>query len=239
MIHGTVVHAAYRTGVKRLLYLGSSCIYPRAGAAADPRGAPADRPARADQRGLRDRQDRRHQALPGLPPPVRLRLHLGHADQPVRAGRQLRPRELARAAGADPQVPRGQGRGPARGDDLGDGHAAPRVPARRRPRRRLPVPDAPLRRGRATSTSAPARTSVDPRARRAGRATSSRPEARLVFDPTKPDGTPRKLLDVSRLHALGWHHRIDLREGIESTYAWFLEWAGTGPLRAGAPLVAG
>jgi GDP-L-fucose synthase len=49
------------------------------------------------------------------------------------------------------------------------------------------------------------------------------PDARVVFDTTKPDGTPRKLLDVSRLHALGWHHRIDLRQGIESTYEWFLE----------------
>jgi GDP-L-fucose synthase len=49
------------------------------------------------------------------------------------------------------------------------------------------------------------------------------PEAELVFDTSKPDGTPRKLLDVSRLHALGWKHRIDLREGIESTYRWFLE----------------
>ena len=38
------------------------------------------------------------------------------------------------------------------------------------------------------------------------------PEARLAFDTTKPDGTPRKLLDVSRLHALGWRHRIELRE---------------------------
>lgn len=48
------------------------------------------------------------------------------------------------------------------------------------------------------------------------------PEAELVFDRSKPDGTPRKRLDVSRLHALGWRHRIALREGIESTYAWFL-----------------
>jgi len=48
------------------------------------------------------------------------------------------------------------------------------------------------------------------------------PQARLTFDTTKPDGTPRKLLDVSRLHALGWAHRIPLREGIESTYRWFL-----------------
>ena len=47
------------------------------------------------------------------------------------------------------------------------------------------------------------------------------PDAQLVFDTAKPDGTPRKLLDVSRLHALGWRHRIGLREGIASTYQWF------------------
>jgi GDP-L-fucose synthase len=50
------------------------------------------------------------------------------------------------------------------------------------------------------------------------------PEAKLRFDPSKPDGMPRKLLNVSRLHALGWTHRIPLREGIASTYHWF---AGT------------
>jgi GDP-L-fucose synthase len=49
------------------------------------------------------------------------------------------------------------------------------------------------------------------------------PEAALRFDASKPDGMPRKLLDVSRLHALGWRHRIPLREGIASTYEWFLE----------------
>ena len=49
------------------------------------------------------------------------------------------------------------------------------------------------------------------------------PDARLAFDTTKPDGTPQKLLDVSRLHELGWEHSIDLREGIESTYRWFLD----------------
>jgi len=47
--------------------------------------------------------------------------------------------------------------------------------------------------------------------------------AEIVFDASKPDGTPRKLLDVSRLTALGWQARIPLREGLESTYAWFLE----------------
>jgi GDP-L-fucose synthase len=48
------------------------------------------------------------------------------------------------------------------------------------------------------------------------------PTAELRFDTTKPDGTPRKLLDVTRLHDLGWHHRIELREGIASVYQWFL-----------------
>ncbi len=62
------------------------------------------------------------------------------------------------------------------------------------------------------------------------------PEAKLIFDPSKPDGTPRKLLDVSRLHGLGWRHRIGLREGIESSYRWFLEnhdrARGTAPVEA-------
>jgi GDP-L-fucose synthase len=48
------------------------------------------------------------------------------------------------------------------------------------------------------------------------------PDAQIVFDTEKPDGTPRKLLDVSRLHALGWRHTIGLRQGISQTYAWFL-----------------
>jgi GDP-L-fucose synthase len=46
---------------------------------------------------------------------------------------------------------------------------------------------------------------------------------RIVFDAEKPDGTPRKLLDVSRLQGLGWQAGIGLKEGLESTYAWFLE----------------
>jgi GDP-L-fucose synthase len=44
----------------------------------------------------------------------------------------------------------------------------------------------------------------------------------LVFDHSKPDGTPRKVLDVSRIHALGWEARIPLEEGIAATYKWYL-----------------
>jgi GDP-L-fucose synthase len=49
---------------------------------------------------------------------------------------------------------------------------------------------------------------------------------RLLFDSTKPDGTPRKLLDVTRLAGLGWRPKIPLRQGIEDTYRWFREHSG-------------
>ena len=45
----------------------------------------------------------------------------------------------------------------------------------------------------------------------------------IVYDPTKPDGAPRKLLDVSRMEALGWRAQIGLREGIAQTYAWYMQ----------------
>ncbi len=49
------------------------------------------------------------------------------------------------------------------------------------------------------------------------------PDARIANDISKPDGTPRKLLDVSRLHGLGWRHKVPLRDGIVSSYQWFLD----------------
>ena len=47
-------------------------------------------------------------------------------------------------------------------------------------------------------------------------------DGELVWDATKPDGTPRKLLDVTRIRALGWQPEIPLRKGIAQTYEWFL-----------------
>ena len=45
----------------------------------------------------------------------------------------------------------------------------------------------------------------------------------IIWDNSKPDGTPRKLLDVSKMNELGWKHRINLEDGIQITYDWFLE----------------
>lgn len=46
-------------------------------------------------------------------------------------------------------------------------------------------------------------------------------QGEIVWDTSKPDGTPRKLLDVSKLHTLGWHHRISLEKGLRATYDWY------------------
>ncbi|MGE7090250.1 GDP-L-fucose synthase family protein [Lysinibacillus sp. NPDC048646] len=48
-------------------------------------------------------------------------------------------------------------------------------------------------------------------------------EGKLVFDISKPDGTPRKLTDVSKLHNLGWKHSIELKEGVQNAYNWYLD----------------
>jgi GDP-L-fucose synthase len=48
-------------------------------------------------------------------------------------------------------------------------------------------------------------------------------EGGLTFDTTKPDGAPRKLIDTSRLENMGWKYSVDLKEGLERTYGWYLD----------------
>jgi GDP-L-fucose synthase len=48
-------------------------------------------------------------------------------------------------------------------------------------------------------------------------------QGEIIWDATKPDGTPRKLMDISKMHDLGWKHKIDLEEGIQMTYDWFVK----------------
>ena len=56
-------------------------------------------------------------------------------------------------------------------------------------------------------------------------------QGELVFDHSKPDGTPRKLVDVEKINALGWRAQIGLRDGITSTYAWFIDALESGRTR--------
>jgi len=48
-------------------------------------------------------------------------------------------------------------------------------------------------------------------------------EGQIAFDPSKPDGTMRKLTDVSKLHKLGWHHKVEIDEGVKRMYTWYLK----------------
>ncbi|WP_426063458.1 GDP-L-fucose synthase family protein [Flavobacterium sp. DSP2-3-1] len=48
-------------------------------------------------------------------------------------------------------------------------------------------------------------------------------QGEIIWDASKPDGTPRKLMDIAKMHALGWKHQVRLEEGIQKTYNWFLE----------------
>jgi GDP-L-fucose synthase len=48
-------------------------------------------------------------------------------------------------------------------------------------------------------------------------------QGEIIWDATKPDGTPRKLMDISKMHELGWKHQVDLEQGIQMTYDWFVK----------------
>ena len=46
-------------------------------------------------------------------------------------------------------------------------------------------------------------------------------EGTVEFDASKPDGTPRKLIDVEKLHSLGWTHKVEIQDGVEKLYEWY------------------
>ena len=48
-------------------------------------------------------------------------------------------------------------------------------------------------------------------------------DGKIVWNSSMPDGTPRKLTDVSKLHGIGWHHKVGLEEGVKLEYDWFVE----------------
>ncbi len=236
MIHATVVHAAHLHGVKRLLYLGSSCIYPRDSAQPIREEAlltgllePTNEPyAIAKISGIKLCQAYRRQYgcdfISAMPtnlygPNDNFDLQSSHVLPAL-----LRKCHDAKTQGRDEVVVWGTGT-PKREflhvDDLADACLF-------------------LLRHYGEDEHVNVGTGEDLSIRELAETVRDvvAPGVKLVFDPSKPDGTPRKLLDVSRLHALGWRHRIGLREGIESTYDWFLRNAAGETERADLRAVA-
>jgi len=219
MIHATVVHASHMHGARKLLYLGSSCIYPRLApqpmneeqllaGALEPTNEPY---AIAKIAGIKLCQSYRTQYGSDFISAMPTNLYGPHDNFDLSSSHVLpaliRKFHDAKVAGAREVVVWGTG-SPRREflhvDDLAD--ACVFLMERYSDRSHLNVG-----------------TGIDLTIRELAemvRATVY-PAARIVWDDTKPDGAPRKLLDVSRLHALGWTHRIALGQGIEETYRWF------------------
>ncbi|MBI2222452.1 MAG: GDP-L-fucose synthase [Acidobacteria bacterium] len=221
LIHATVVHAAHLFGVKKLLYLGSSCIYPRLAPQPMTEDALLSGPleptnesyAIAKIAGIKLCQAYRAQYGSNFISAMPTNLY-GPNDNFALASSHVLPALIrkfhdAKEAGAREVTIWGTG-APRREflhvDDLADACAF-------------------LMERYDESAHVNVGTGEDVTiADLAGMVRDAvYPDAKIVYDTTKPDGAPRKLLDVSKLHALGWRHRTPLRRGIASTYRWFLE----------------
>ena len=221
-IQVNVMDAAHAAGVQRLLFLGSSCIYPKFAeqpiresslltGALEPTN---DAYAIAKIAGIMQVQAHRRQYGERWISAMPTNLY-GPGDNFDLENSHVLPALIRRFHEAA-EVGRGE-----RGA-VGERDAAPGVPARRRPRAGDRAPARRLRRAGAPSTSASARTSPSGSWPRRWPTSSGSP-ARSCTTPSRPDGTPRKLLDVSRLRALGWEPRIPSARGHRDTYRWFLE----------------
>jgi len=229
MIHGTVVQAAHRIGVEKLLYLGSSCIYPRL----------AEQPITEEA------------LLSGALEPT----NEGYALAKI-VGIKL-CETYRRQYGDDfiSAMPTNL-YGPGDNFDLEGGHVLPSLMRRFHEAREvgeatvgvwgtgnarrefLHVDDLAdaclfLMDGYSAPGHVNVGTGVDLTIRELAETVRDlvHPGADLAFDASKPDGMPRKVLDVSKLAGLGWTARTSLTEGLVSTYAWFVEAAERGDLR--------
>jgi GDP-L-fucose synthase len=229
MIHGTVVHSAYETDVTKLLYLGSSCIYPR----------DAEQPMSED-------------ALLTGPLEATNEWYAIAKIAGIKLCQAYRKQYGCDFISAMPT----NLYGPGDNFDLESSHVLPalmrkfhesRTTAENRVevwgtgsayREFLHVDDLAaaclfLMEHYDGDTHINVGTGVDLSIRELAETIRDvvNPTAEIDWDSSKPDGTPRKLLDTSRLTDLGWSPSIDLRPGIESTYRWFLEHVDADDLR--------
>lgn len=221
MIHATVLHAAKETGVKKLLYLGSSCIYPR------------DCPQPIQEEDL----------LSGFLEPT----NYGYAIAKISGLLACRAYHSQYGCRFLSVMPTNL-YGPHDNFDLQSSHVLPALIRRFDEARRAGESSITV-----WGTGSPRReflhvddlvdaclflmktyekpeflnvgTGQDLEIRELAHLIRNavHPNCEIRFDPAYPDGTPRKQLDVSRLHKLGWKHSIELKEGIAQTYAWYLE----------------
>ncbi|MBL9165279.1 MAG: GDP-L-fucose synthase [Planctomycetaceae bacterium] len=219
MIHATVLHAAYRTGVEKLLYLGSSCIYPRdcpqpikeEYLLTGPLEKTNEAYAVAKIAGLKSCEAYRKQYgcrfISAMPtnlygPNDNFDLTSSHVVPAL-----IRKFHEARINGAAEVAVWGSGR-PRREflhvDDLAD--ACLFLMDNYEGEETINVGS-----GEDLTIAALAELIRD----------AVCPGVRIAFDASMPDGTPRKLLDVSKLHALGWRHQTALAEGLASAYEWY------------------
>ncbi len=229
-IAASTIHGAYRAGVKRLLFLGSSCIYPKLAPQplaescllTGPLEPTNEAYAIAKIAGLKlcEYYRKQHGMLFHSAMPTNL---YGPGDSYHQQNSHVLPALIrkfheAKAAGRPEVVAWGSGT-PKREflhvDELADACAF--LLRQQNPPDLINI---------GTGTDVTIKELTELVAQVMGF------KGRISWDATKPDGTPRKLLDVSRLTALGWKARIGLREGIEKTYASFLAELAAGTLRS-------
>jgi GDP-L-fucose synthase len=225
MIHATVVHASHLHDVEKLLYLGSSCIYPREAQQpitedqllAGPLEATNESYAVAKIAGVKLCQAYRRQYGDNFVSAMPTNLY-GPGDSFHERDGHLAPMLMrrfheAKLRGEDELVVWGTG-SPRREllhvDDLADACMF-----------LMGEPASALGEAGFVNVGTGEDHTI------ADIASLIRdivhPGGQLMFDTAQPDGTPRKLLDVTRLHQLGWRHRTDLADGLQATYEWFAQ----------------
>ena len=231
MIHGTVVHAAHEVGTEKLLYLGSSCIYPRHATQpitedqllTGPLESTNEWYAIAKIAGIKLCQAYRRQYGSDFISAMPTNLY-GPGDNFDLASSHVIPALIRKFHDARVEAERSGGSN--RVEVWGTGSAF---------REFLHVDDLAraclfLLENYSDDSHINVGTGIDLSIRELAETVQRivNPEAELVWDTSKPDGTPRKLLDVTRLRELGWEPSIDLEAGLADTYSWFLNEVASG-----------